>query len=168
MPRSQRELMQALYGNDIWRGFNPRPTSQPVAGWNGNHPSLRRLAAESGTKTVIDVGVFKGQSTITLAQGMKESHLDGCVIAIDTFLGSVEHWDWKLELFTRAHGMPDLLQTFMSNVYASGVQDYIIPMPQTSTNAALILQQLGVRATVVHIDAAHEYEQVLRDIEEYW
>jgi hypothetical protein len=41
-------------------------------------------------------------------------------------------------------------------------------MPQTSIAAARILQKLLVTAAVVHIDAAHEYEEVLRDAYEYW
>jgi|NGEPerStandDraft_6_1074524.scaffolds.fasta_scaffold43877_1 cephalosporin hydroxylase len=168
MPQSQRELMQMLYGNDIWEGFNPIRTTQAAEGWNGNHPSLKRLASTAGTRTVIDVGVWKGQSTITMAQAMKKARIDGCVIAVDTFLGSAEHWNRDLNLFTRAHGMPDIFQTFMSNVCKAGVQDYVIPMPQTSITAALILQQLKITAAVVHIDAAHEYEEVLRDAEEYW
>jgi len=168
MPKSQRELMQTLYGDDIWRGFNPIRTTHRVEGWNGEHPSLKRLASSAGTRTVLDVGVWKGQSTITMAQAMKEAQIDGCVIAIDTFLGSSEHWNWKLALHTRVHGMPDIFETFMSNVWSAGVQNYVIPMPQTSVTAALILQQLKITAAVVHIDAAHEYEEVLRDIEAYW
>jgi hypothetical protein len=83
-------------------------------------------------------------------------------------LGSPEHWQASNELFNRHHGHPDIFQTFMTNVYRAGVTDYVVPMPQTSTSAALILQRLGIQASVVHIDAAHEYPEVLRDAEEYW
>ena len=34
--------------------------------------------------------------------------------------------------------------------------------------AALILQRLGISAAVVHIDASHEYADVMRDAEEFW
>jgi len=168
MPETQRRLMQTLYGHDVWQGFIPTRTTANAEGWNGNHPSLKRLAAAAGTQTVIDVGVWKGQSTITLAQAIKKARLDGCVIAVDTFLGSAEHWDRQAGLFTRTHGMPDIYQTFLSNVCRAGVTDYIVPMPQTSVSAALILQRLNISAAIVHIDAAHEYEEVLRDAQEYW
>jgi hypothetical protein len=170
VPESQRVLMQLLYGRDVWEGFTPTPTTRVPEGWNGNHPSLKRLAGTVGTKTVIDVGVWKGQSTISMALAMKSARIDGCVIGIDTFLGSPEHWTEPSlsSLYGRNHAMPDIFQAFMSNVWKAGIQDYVIPMPQTSVNAALILQRLGVRAAVVHIDAAHEYEEVLRDAEEYW
>jgi Methyltransferase domain len=167
MPQLQHKLMQTLYRHDVWEGFKPSRTTRNPEGWNGNHPSLRRLAAAVGDKTVIDVGVWKGQSTITMAQAMKSARIDGCVIAVDTFLGSSEHWS-EPNLYTRKHAMPDIFQTFMSNVVNAGVKDYIVPMPQTSTTAASILRLLGIKAAVVHIDAAHEYEDVLRDATEYW
>ena len=34
--------------------------------------------------------------------------------------------------------------------------------------AAVILQRLQVTAAVVHVDAAHEYEDVMRDAAAYW
>jgi len=160
--------MQLLYAQDIWEGFEPAPTGRAPEGWNGNHPSLKRLAGTSGAHTVIDVGVWKGQSTITMAQAMKAARIDGCVLAVDTFLGSPEHWLRQPPLFARSHGLPDLYRTFLSNVQRAGVQDYIVPMPQTSIGAAWILQRLDVRAAVVHVDASHEYEDVLRDTQSYW
>ncbi|MGH8142956.1 MAG: class I SAM-dependent methyltransferase [Steroidobacteraceae bacterium] len=168
MPATQQRLMRLLYGHDVWTGFNPRHTSGEAEGWNGNHASLKRLASAAGTNIVVDVGVWKGQSTITLAQAMKKSRIDGCVIAVDTFLGSAEHWKPEAPLFTRLHGMPDIFQTFLSNACSAGVKDYIVPMPQTSSTAASILQRLQISAAVVHIDAAHEYEEVLRDAAAYW
>ena len=44
------------------------------------------------------------------------------------------------------------------------MQDLIIPLPQTSENAAVILSRLGIRAGLIHIDTAHEYEPIMRDI----
>lgn len=168
MPQTQHQLMKLLYGHDVWAGFEPAPTTREPEGWNGNHPSLKRLAGAPGSKIVIDVGVWKGQSTITMAQSIRRAHIDGCVIAVDTFLGSTEHWDPQRQLFTRVHGLPDLYRTFLSNVHRAGACDYVVPMPQTSFAAAHILRDLGVRAAIVHIDAAHEYQEVLRDAQEYW
>lgn len=171
MPSLQASIMHLLYGHDIWQGFEPKPDAQ-MQGWNGDHPSLSRLAGLNGAKLVVDVGVWKGQSTINMASAMKDANLDGCIIAVDTFLGSPEHWDashsGQSSLFSRVNGMPDLYSIFMSNAHKAGVSDYIVPMPQTSVTAANILHNKGVSPSLVHIDAAHEYEEVMRDAEEYW
>jgi cephalosporin hydroxylase len=168
MPQVQKDLMQRLYGGDVWEGYVPVPTTDKPEGWAGDHPSLSRLASSSAARVVIDVGVWKGQSTITMACAMKDAGIDGCVIGVDTFLGSVEHWDWQPPLFKRINSMPDIFQTFMSNVVKARVTDYVIPLAQTSITAAAVLWRRKIFASVVHIDAAHEYEEVLRDCEEYW
>lgn len=169
MPETQRQIIHRLYELDPWADYIPcRPADDFVQGWNGNHPSLGRLAGSTGAKVVIDLGVWKGQSTITLARAMKDAGIDGCVIAIDTFLGSAEHWRSDMSLFTRRNGIPDLYRTFMDNAFHAGVADYIVPMPQTASSAAIILGRCGIMANIAHIDAAHEYREVLQDVEDYW
>src|ERR1700747_19125 len=93
MPSLQKSVMQILYGTDIWEGFSPIPLHESLQGWNGDHPSLVRLVRTDSCKIVIDVGVWKGLSTITMANSMRDANIDGCVIAVDTFLGSAEHWN---------------------------------------------------------------------------
>jgi hypothetical protein len=164
----QKHYMQVLYGSDIWEGFDPQHFEETVQGWNGVHPALSRFAADAETKVVIDVGVWKGGSTIHMASAMKERNINGVVIAIDTFLGSPEHWAGRWAMFKRHHGMPDLYYTFMSNVVRAGVADYVIPMPQASVIAVQVLQRARITAGLIHVDAAHEYREVLRDVEDYW
>lgn len=156
MPSVARFVMQTLYGENIWEDFALRPASEEVQGWNGNHSSLQRLTSEHGGKVVVDVGVWKGQSTITLANAMKLSGIDGCVVAVDTFLGSPEHWSRLGGLFSRRNGRPDLYETFLANVHAAGLTDYVVPLPQTSVTAAAVLRHFGIRPEIVHVDAAHE------------
>ncbi|RYE50764.1 MAG: class I SAM-dependent methyltransferase [Hyphomicrobiales bacterium] len=160
-------IMHKLYGTNIWDGFSPQFTEDQVQGWNGDHPSLSRLASLQGPKIIVDVGVWKGQSTITMANALKNNGIDGVIIAVDTFLGSPEHWSGG-GLFQRIHGLPNLYDIFMSNVHRAGVTDFIIPMAQTSSTAAKIIKQLGIRPTIVHVDAAHEYREAMQDLEDYW
>lgn len=162
------ELMIKLYGRNIWTEYEQGLRSPDIQGWNGDHPSLSRLVTLNGPKIVVDVGVWKGLSTITLAKAMKDRSIDGVVIAVDTFLGSPEHWSSSRVLFERRYGLPDLYERFLTNVIAAGVQDYIVPLPQTSTTAASVLRRFGIRPSLVHVDAAHEYREVLNDIEDYW
>lgn len=167
-----RELQQRLFGEDIYAGFAPT-LRKDLQGWNSHHPALTREITARRPRIVIDVGVWKGASTIHMAKHMQALGLDGAVIAVDTFLGSPEHWnrdrpDRIFEDLGLKHGWPSLYWQFLSNVVAEGVSDLVLPVPQTSENAAVILQRLGLRAGMVHIDAAHEYEPVLRDARMYW
>ncbi|MGA2045824.1 MAG: class I SAM-dependent methyltransferase [Roseiarcus sp.] len=161
-------IMHKLYGNNIWDGFSPQSTEENVQGWNGNHPSLSRLTSLPGSKIIVDVGVWKGQSTITMANAMKNNNVDGVIIAVDTFLGSPEHWSPDRNLFHRMNGLPNLYNIFMSNVYRAGLTKYIIPMAQTASTAAKIIRKYGIKPTVIHVDAAHEYREAIQDIEDYW
>jgi hypothetical protein len=101
-----------------------------------------------------------------MALAMKQAGIEGCIVAVDHFLGSPEHWD--MGLFDRKYGMPNLYEIFMSNVYHANVTDLIVPMAQTSVTAAQILKRKGLFPSLVHVDAAHEYEEVIRDAEEYY
>ena len=161
-------VMHQLYGENIWDNFIPTPGDDGVQGWNGLHDVFKKVFSYDAENIIIDVGVWKGQSTISLAQNLKDRGLNGVVIAVDTFLGSPEHWNREHNFFQRIHGMPDLYQTFMSNVFRAGLTDYIVPLAQTSTTAAAVLKSRGIRAGIVHIDAAHEYREVLNDMNDYW
>lgn len=170
-------VMQSLYGADLWSGFVPARPLEPVLGWHGKHPLLTKLAPQASPPVVIDVGVWKGQSTIHLASVMNAAGVDGCVVAVDTFLGSSEHWTAtgpKSDLsnptyvFSRRHGMPDLYEQFMCNVWHAGVAANVVPLPQTSTTAAMILRRFKISAGMIHIDASHTYDDVVKDIAAYW
>lgn len=160
--------MQALHGYDIWEGFVPFRHSGEIAGWNGNHHALSDLARIHGDGVVIDVGVWKGQSTANLAATIRDNGLDGCVVAVDTFLGSPEHWGNDSGLFSTHRGMPDLYQTFLENIWTAGLHRYVVPMPQTSSCAAEILRNKSLLASLIHVDAAHAYADVIRDARDYW
>jgi SAM-dependent methyltransferase len=140
-------------------------------GWNSQHPSFEEIIRKLRPSVVIDVGVWKGGSTIYLADLLRRNAGGGAVIAVDTFLGSVEHWDKGsgfAGLIPFRHGMPLLYEQFLSNVVRCGVCDWVVPLAQTSTAAADLLRRLGVQAGLIHIDASHAYVDVLRDARNYW
>ncbi len=64
--------------------------------------------------------------------------------------------------------MPLLYEQFLSNVVRCGAHDRIVPLALTSTSAGLLLRRVGVSAGLIHIDASHEYEDVLRDARTFW
>lgn len=162
--------MHAIHGTNVFAGYVPRMT-EDSRGWNSEHASFDEIIATTRPNVVIDVGVWKGGSTIYLANLLRKNDVRGTVISVDTFLGSLEHCNIDTEIFkliSRRHGMPMLYDQFMSNMVRRGVTDYVVPLPQTSVTAALLLRRLGVQAGLIHIDASHEYDDVLKDSRMYW
>lgn len=160
-------ISEKLYAKNVWEGFTPDKSKIDYQGWNGIHPCLATLNTSFSYQVIVDLGVWKGQSTITLSKILKDNNLKGSVIAVDTFLGSPEHHD--MGLFKRMPGgRPDIYETFLNNIWENNLQDYVVPLPQTTVCASYILKNKNIKPTFVHVDAAHEYEEVLRDIEEYY
>lgn len=160
------DLVNPLLYRDIFRTFAPL-LPPDLQGWNSTTPVLGELVREYRPQIIIDVGVWKGGSTIHFAELLRDNGINGKVIAVDTFLGSVEHHNPAYE-GPMQHGRPMLYEQFLSNVVYACVEDFVVPMPQTSANAAVLLEQYSVRADLVHIDASHDEESVLADARAYW
>ena len=114
--------------------------------------------------------MWKGGSIITMATRLKELQLDAVVIAVDTWLGSWEHWlqnDWFSWLCVE-HGHPQLYSKFMANVVAAQVHGQVLPLPIDSVNAANLLKRLNVRSNIVRIDGGHDYHAVSSDLQHWW
>ena len=119
---------------------------------------------------IIEVGSWEGGSATYMGEKVKALGLTTKIICIDTWLGAPEHvlqegFRGTLEL---RNGFPTLYYRFMNNMVAAGLQDIVSPLPNTSANAAHILRSLNVRADLIFVDAAHEYEPVMSDLKDYW
>lgn len=164
----------------IWRGTDPWLTP-PAAhtphfqGWGSDHSYLTEAIDAVGTTAgrpciAVEIGVWKGGSVITMASRMKELGIDGVVIAIDTWLGSSDHWILE-ECFPELRidgGIPHLYDIFRSNVIEKRLQSYILPLPLDSLNAAHVLRHFGVVPSVLHVDAGHDFSSVMADLENWW
>lgn len=135
-------------------------------GWNGKNPIFAELIHETLPLVIIEVGSWKGQSTITMAHACKEIGLINTKIyCVDTWLGAVEFYtnptpERDLE---KRDGYPQVYYTFLKNITEAGVKDMIEPIPLPSHMAWKILP----KADLIYIDASHEYEDVKSDIENY-
>jgi hypothetical protein len=164
------ELMRRIHGVNVYAGFTPT-LAEDRQGWNSQHPAFEEIIRTIRPDIVIDVGVWKGASTILLADLLRQHGVSGAVIAVDTFLGNVEHWDRSsgfAGLMPFRFGRPLLYDQFLSNVVRAGAHDRIVPLPQTTPLSSLLLSKIGVQAGLIHIDASHDYEDVLNDARLYW
>jgi predicted O-methyltransferase YrrM len=75
--------------------------------------------------SIVEVGSWKGRSTIWLAFGSRDGK-GGKVFAVDPHAGSKEHAE---------RGESSTLRDFLRNIESTGVSDQIIPMVMTSEEA---------------------------------
>lgn len=168
---AKRFLVEKLYrGKDPFAFYVANESDVDFQGWGGTHPYLSEAIDAACPQIVVEVGVWKGSSVLTMASRLSELGLNGVVVAIDTWRGSSEHWihDEWFDWLRIKSGIPCLQHTFMSNVVAKSLQDYVLPLPLDSINAFQVFKWLAVSPDVIHIDAGHDYQSVSTDIKNWW
>ena len=167
-PRA-RDLIWARHGSP-WESFNITGYKPDIEGWNFDHPYLVRTIQEIRPRLIAEIGVWKGASTLKMALELKRLGLDAEIVAVDTWLGSAEHWtsDLFIKDMRRQDGYPQLYHTFLANTRFAKVEDYVVPLPLDSASACAVLDSLGLRPDLVHIDAGHDYESVLNDLRRWY
>jgi predicted O-methyltransferase YrrM len=160
----------------IWRGKDPLHAfpvnlfEYDVEGWNSQHRFLEDGIVTLRPSIVVEIGVWKGASTIFMADRMRTVELPSIVIAVDTWLGSSEHWlvDDYFGRMSFLHGYPALYHKFASNIVRAGLADFAVPLPIDSLNASKVLPAVGIAPTMIHLDGAHDYESVTMDLKVWW
>jgi predicted O-methyltransferase YrrM len=164
-------LVEKLWrGNDPFDGFPNKFYATDTQGWNSQHGYLADAINQYKPKLTVEVGVWKGASIISMAKRLREDNVEGVILAVDTWLGSWDHWlseQWHPDLFFE-YGYPQLQRVFMSNIVAEGLQEYVLPLPLDSANAAELLRRYRIVVDLVHLDGAHDYGSVRRDMEAWW
>lgn len=177
MTATAERLMRQLLPENPYEGF---PVDRFAAdegdnpqGWGYRHWVFEYLLKAARPSLIVEVGTWKGASAIRMAQLSKTLGLDAAVVCVDTWLGSPEHIrkpdrNRHTDSLNRQWGYPQLYHTFIANVLKWNCEDVIVPFPATSENAAVVFGQIRLKADIVYIDAAHEYEPALRDFMAYW
>jgi predicted O-methyltransferase YrrM len=116
---------------------------------------LEKLAKDNTGGAIIEIGSYKGKSTVRLGKGSKAGKRES-VFAVDTFQGSPEH---------KVDGEDiDTYEEFIANVKKAGMNDIIVPVPKTSEDAAMVF---SMPIGLIFIDGDHSYEGVRRDSESW-
>jgi hypothetical protein len=160
----------------LWRGYDPfrdfpgNLFEYDLQGWGSQHPYLTEAIELLRPAVIVEVGVWKGGSTVFMAQAAKALGLATVVIAVDTWLGSKEHWlnPNHFSQMSFLSGYPALYYKFISNVIRAEIRNHVLPIPIASIGAAEILRSLGVTACLIHLDGAHDYDSVTADLRAWW
>ena len=121
----------------LWQGLDPFAQfpaglyARNMSGWNSDHRYLAEAIVRYRPGIVVEVGVWMGRSVITMARAMRDCGCDGVIIAVDTWLGSSEHWldPQQGQNLGRLHGYPQFYWNFLANIVAEGLQDFVLPLP---------------------------------------
>lgn len=121
-------------------------------------------------RCLLELGSWKGTSAMMFARHMLaycDTPRIGC---IDTWLGSIEHWNNPVahEQLALRHGFPSLYERFVANVIRAGVAPHITPLPMTTKTGLALARSNGVKVDAVYVDASHEYAEVLEDLQGVW
>jgi predicted O-methyltransferase YrrM len=162
-----------LYEVSPYTAFELNAHPRDLQGWNSHDNVFQDLIELLEPSRIIEVGVWKGAASIHMAKITQRLGLRCEIVCIDTWLGSPEHFlaardGARYRSLRLRNGFPQLYYTFLANVVREGVADRITPLPMTSESAVIALKHLKARADIIHIDAAHEYDPVLRDFRAYW
>jgi predicted O-methyltransferase YrrM len=113
-------------------------------------------------KIFYEVGTWKGRSTCCMAQLIKRKNINAKLYGIDTFLGSDEDIH-RSEINILKSSNLTLLDVFKSNIKNCDVEDIIIPIVSTGTEASKNVKDNSL--DFIYLDASHDYESVKEDIE---
>ena len=122
-----------------------------VEGWLSNEQGRALYQAAAGTTgrgAIVEIGSWKGRSTIWLAAGAMQ--VSGRVYAIDPHKESKED------------PLANTLTEFRLNLERAGVSEAVEPLVMTSVEASAVLED---PVELLFIDGDHSYDAVKRDAE---
>ena len=113
----------------------------------------------------VEIGSWMGRSTCYMGEGIKNSQKNIKFYAIDTWEGSEEP-QHKETIEKLKNQKLSLFDTFNFHLKSCEVSEYVTPFQTTSLTAAEQFEDNSL--DFVHIDASHDYENVLEDIRAWY
>ncbi len=160
-----------LPGPEIYEGILDLNLPDDRQGWHSTHEIFHRLIDQTRARCVVECGSWKGASAIHMAEKLRANPQSTILYACDTWLGGIDHeltQDNPTSVLKRERGYPLLYQQFLYNVAKAGLTKQIVPVVQTSVNAARLLLAHQVKADLIYIDGSHEGFDPFFDIVAYW
>jgi len=167
---SLRDFVRALELDAAPAKFDADAIGSDMQGWGSQSPLFAEVIDKLKPREIVEVGTWKGASAIHMARLAQAHQPDAVVLCIDTWLGSMEHWDFddvRRDL-DREHGFPRVYHHFLANVVKSGLTNHVFGLPLSSLTAAQLLLKRGVQADLIYIDAGHAEREVFMDIDAFW
>jgi predicted O-methyltransferase YrrM len=172
----RQSFIDAVYdGVDPFASF-PKAQAKSLTdalpeGWGSSHPYFKRYIDSIRPTFIVEVGTWLGGSAIHMGHLLRAAGLgDSCVLCIDTWLGSSEHFlqDQERRQLKIANGRATFYDDFLRNVVDHGLQDIIVPFSITSIAAAEVLRERNLKPDLIYLDGDHTVRGARADLELYW
>ena len=139
--------------------FNFSKDIKGISGWLTQNEAefLYREAKKTSNKySVVEIGSWKGRSTVCLGLGVKDGN-NVKVYAIDPHKDTTEHktWSGKADIY-------DTYDIFLANIKNAGISEYIMPIRSTSEKAAPDFKK---PIAFLFVDGSHHFNHVKLDYE---
>ena len=172
LPETLPLVVSSLYRSESgvvspYCAFDLAGWPQDLQGWNGEESALPSLVKEVGASVVVEVGSWKGMSSVALGMALQEvaaSKGEGAppplLLCVDTWQGAPEFLENRLhgvdpdrDMFT-LHGWPHVYYQWLANMKHSGLGKVAFPLPASSLIAAEYIRRADpdFRADVIYID----------------
>jgi protein-tyrosine-phosphatase len=141
-------------------------TWQDISGWF-EYPSFYKKCFDccEDNSIIVEIGSWFGRSTSYMGSLIKESNKNIKFYSVDTWEGSDEEPHHKTISELKSQGK-NLFDEYLNNLKDCGVSDYVIPVRSTSIDAAKQFDDNSI--DFLHIDASHDYDNVLADISAWY
>lgn len=148
--------MMELKERYAWPSEKPNLSFDPHSMFNNaNAQGLREILHDHSFKVIVELGSWMGASTRFLLDHAPQA----TVIAVDHWQGSPEHHDLKDCVIK----LPILYESFISNCWS--YKHRLVPMKKTTIEALEEIHRAGITPDLIYVDAAHDYDAVLHDLE---
>jgi len=168
-------IMDLIHDHNPYKDYDHGNMKTDLQGWTPEIKNFGSLIDQLKPSLIIEVGTWKGSSAIKMAKHLQKRGMKSEVLCIDTWLGSLEHWKQK-DIKTRPwyqylnlqNGYPSIYYQFIHNVIEMGLQEIIVPFPNTSLIAARFLKCKNVTSKMIFLDGSHDEFDLYHDLISYW
>lgn len=166
---NKQSLYSLIHGDEkIYSDLNVDGLKTVMYGAGDDYSELDKLIKEIRPKRILEIGSWLDYSSIHMAKFIKTKKMNTGLLCLDTWLGEKGMIGMKFNGKRFMNGMSVAYKHFLANVKMEGVDDVIVPFPQTSKNGLSFLSEKGVSFDMIHMKGSKDYEEIKSNLQLSW